>query len=204
MAAGDALVLLDDFNRANGGIGANWGDLFSGTPGLSIISNRAGTASSGAISYWNVSTFGPDVEVAVDVPVVALFFWVHFRITNPGVNASLDGYEVGWQNGDFFVYRIDNGGFTTLDSQPGTISNGDKLMGRAVGDSIECWKYSGSAWSLVASATDATYSTAGYIGLESGDPGVRFDNYSGGTIAAASTSDRVDDPILRGVMRGVR
>ncbi len=58
--------ILDDFNRANGPVGANWsGD----TAGYAIVANQLDVGSSEDI-YWNVTSFGVDQEVFVTLATI--------------------------------------------------------------------------------------------------------------------------------------
>lgn len=58
--------ILDDFNRADGPIGANWsGD----TAGYAIAANQLDVGASEDI-YWNVSPFGADQEVFVTLATI--------------------------------------------------------------------------------------------------------------------------------------
>jgi glucose/arabinose dehydrogenase/chitodextrinase len=57
--------VLDNFNRANGAIGANWTGV---TTGLSISSNRlAQAASTTSFPVWSSATFGPEQEAYVTI-----------------------------------------------------------------------------------------------------------------------------------------
>lgn len=186
MAAGDALVLRDDFNRANGAIGANWSALFSGFGQLTISSNAAIGTFSGLLSYWNGATFGPDVEVAIDVVGTNPPLWVYLRMINPG-GASVSGYECGYDGSNWMIARVTNAVFTTIATVSGSLASGDKLMGRAVGSTIEVYQFTGGSWVLRTSVTDATYSAAGYAGIESDSTG-GADAFYAGTISGAAAA----------------
>ena len=62
--------MLDNFNRANGSVGANWTVLkFGSFAAMNISAGVAVNASSSlyAWNYWNVASFGPDVEAYATV-----------------------------------------------------------------------------------------------------------------------------------------
>ena len=61
--AGPTTPVLDDFNRANGGVGANWSLIKpSGFAAMKIVGNAAADNSTSqfAWDYWNASSFGPE------------------------------------------------------------------------------------------------------------------------------------------------
>jgi hypothetical protein len=85
--------------------------------------------------------------------------------------------------------RVDGGSSTTLGATAAqTVSVGDKLGIRAIGSTIEAWYYDSSAgtWSFLFSRTDSTYSSAGYIAMES--RGSALDDFGGGTANTSSFS----------------
>lgn len=178
--------ILDNFNRADGALGANWGGkLFSGdSGGCTVVSNQASCTASQS-DYWSASTFGPDCEVYATLPSTAgPFGGIFARAINPGTG-TFCAYEVYiYQPGSVLqVYRIDNGTYNQLGADIAqTISNGDSAGIEIIGSTITVYyKVGAGAWASVGSRTDATYSGAGYIGIE-GDGGTfPFENFGGGT-----------------------
>lgn len=62
-------TLVDDFNRADGNVGAGWAHISSGsdsTSGMTIASNQVSNAAVDVSSYRFSDTFGEEQEVALD------------------------------------------------------------------------------------------------------------------------------------------
>lgn len=182
--------VLDNFNRANEGPppSTNWTDsIISGDGGIQVASNTGfGNTSPGVNSaFWNVSTFGPDCEAYVTfaVDVVPLDFGgVMARVQGAGT-ATSDGYyaqfyETGQQ---LFIKRIDNGVETVIHTVNSfNPASGDSIGLSAIGTSIELWyKVGAGAWTSKGSVTDATYGSAGHIGMVIGDQN-RLEDFGGG------------------------
>lgn len=188
-------AVLDNFNRADGALGANWGGkLFSGNSGgCTVVSNRAQCTGSQS-DYWSAATFGPDCEVHATFPNLFNFgpVGLFLRVSSPGT-ASFTGYEVyAYPIGALIqVYRIDNGSYVQLGSDISqSLSDGDSVGMEMIGDTIQVYYKSGAgAWSAVGPTfTDSTYTGAGYLGME-GDGGgsLSIENFGGGVIASGPT-----------------
>jgi hypothetical protein len=198
-APGPLTPLLDDFNRPDntGPPSANWSHLPVGSAGATnnlLISSQQVTGMTGGSNgdYWNVAQYGPDSEAwitvvakpTLDQSVVALFV----RLQNPGLSNS-SGYQAiyTFRSSGADQYRIvtrTNGGIAaTLASQTGpTLKAGDRLLLRAIGSTIELWRFSLGSWTLLLSATDTTYKGAGYVALSAANNVVQVDNFGGGTL----------------------
>jgi streptogramin lyase len=197
-AAGPLTLLLDNFARPNntGPPGPNWTHMVvsssSSTNDL-FITNQQVTGRSGSnADYWNPQTFGPNSEAWVTVavkpnidldPVV-----LGLRFQNPGAtNAS--GYQAYYiyrsrQADQYKIISRTNGTTsTTLASVNGpTLNPGDQLLFRAIGTTLELWRFDAGAWTRLLSATDSTYQNAGYLNLTARDGAVRLTNFGGGTL----------------------
>jgi hypothetical protein len=187
---------LDNFNRANGTLGSNWGGVIfnTGNTALEIRSQHAaGVTSSYNSNYWSASQMGPDAEVYADVPTVTAnndFIYVMLRITQP--NGGGNGYRVrvDKQSGTdvISIQRVDNATSTTLGATfSQEVSNGDAIGLRAVGTTLTAYyKPASGSWVALGSRTDSTYTTAGYIGLGVYGSTGRLDNFGGGTKVASN------------------
>lgn len=172
--------VLDDFNRANGSLGANWSVLV-GDP-FEIASNRVVNSSGNANSaYWNSAIPGGDCEAFItfvqrDSNDEALLF---VAMSSPG--ASWNGYAIGINPPQ--IYRVDGGSRTEIGSSISgvTVGDGDSIGIRFGSGQIQYHFKNGSdPWALVGVATDSTYSAAGFIGfLTDDDDGWEFDNFGG-------------------------
>jgi hypothetical protein len=197
-APGPLTGLLDSFQRPdNGGPpGPGWTHMVvsssSSTNDLYVVNQQVtGKAGSNA-DYWNPQTYGPNSEVWVTVaakpnvdldPVV-----LGLRFQNPGAsNAS--GYQAYYiyrssQPDQYkIVVRTNGTTSTTLASSSGpTLNPGDELLFRAIGTTLELWRFDAGAWSKILTASDSTYQGAGYLDLTARDSAVRLTNFGGGTL----------------------
>lgn len=198
-------TVLDNFDRANGALGANWGTLASFNV-YAVASNVASVSVSGENgNYWSAATFGPDVEV-----------WQTVVSINSGANSSnglearlssptglRNGYHLDWaHDGTFQLYRVDAGGYTAIGTGTTVTHAANVKIGLScVGNVITGYADTGGGWTQKVQTTDNTYSGAGYIALHSyNDGGVATtsDNFGGGTVVAATTSLIVPRKTWRG------
>lgn len=196
-------ALLDNFNRANESpMVGNWTyPIFSGEDALFLVSNAVTRQPSFVgNAYWNAATFGADCEVWCTWPTVpgtdGELVTIFARLT--GINASTSGYgfrliKLGGTD-TCRLRRWDPGSATTLADFSYEISSGDSMALACIGNRIEAWGMaSGGSWTLIGTATDSTYSQAGYIGWEHAlGAGVAIgDDFGGGTITQASARDPI-------------
>ena len=194
-------IVLDNFDRVDGGLGLNWG---GATGGYSIVSNSVDVGAGNAI-LWNQTAFGVEQEVfvtltnvdtsrgeqdlllksqsattALDGVIEVLYDGRRNRVQvwtfSPAQNWVQRGANipVTFENGDQFGAR------TTVDGQVEVYRNGLLLATRDV-----------SEWTFAANG--------GYIGLwfVNADQAV-LDDFGGGTVGtgatgASSGADRVAD-----------
>lgn len=121
MAFGDYATLQDSFDRANEGPppSSSWTNI---TNGLKVVSNVAAgnAASANNISFWNVTTFGADVETYATISTKGgtnQTSEVYARMTTLD-SGTMDGYMVRMNPASgtdaIGIYRIDNGTATAL------------------------------------------------------------------------------------------
>lgn len=200
--------ILDDFNRANGGLGANWTWPADGTGAneptinTNVVIGPSGVFSS---AYYNVATSGPDQEVYCILPG-ASFVSVSLmtRIQNAGLGTycsyfcdfdSAGGIDLSRN------YNNSNSGVLYTVSRNATPNDGIGLRTLTVGGDIvnEIWLGGGGgAYSLLGSYTDvgavATFpllANAGYPGFRQWGNGATtrsIDNFGGGTVVPISAS----------------
>ena len=197
--------VLDDFNRANEGPppSASWTDTWLTGSGLTVNTNQCATNGGTTLkdSYWNVSTFGPDAEAFVTIATIPTTdgdsIRLGIRLAQPGAT-TVDGYLAMWQwiagaGADRVrLFRLDNGAATELGTGVDlNMSAGDKLGMETIGSTIKVYTKSGAgAWTERRSETDATYSAAGFIGLQFIRTVFRCDDFGGGTVAGAAPPQR--------------
>ena len=178
--------ILDNFNRAPAGSPPYLGSNYSG--GLTISSNQVVTTNSstdvGAV--WNVSTFGPDCEVYVDITAMptsgGAFLCLRSDIT---YNNS---YLVEVVPTFVVVGKLVSGSFTQIGSNINvTFSAGDSFGASMIGNTITVYRKTSGSWASIGSVTDSTYTSAGYIALGiDTDASVILDNFGGGTYASSA------------------
>jgi hypothetical protein len=190
---------LDDFNRADGALGANWtGGFFADSSNLTIVSNAAKSAGAAfGGSSWNTQK-GADLEI-----------WGILQTTLAGGSTTelwlepLDSQSSGSPNGFGLVaagtgsankglrlFRFDAGTPSAALIQDTTITwaAGDGFGFSRVGTTFTMYRLpSGGAWAQVSTtATDSNYATALFLGAESSSnsPEAAFDTFGGGTLGS--------------------
>ena len=194
VVAGSSLApttpVLDDFNRANGGAGANWSLIRStGFASMNVSGNAAVDSSSTqfAWNYWSSASFGPDCEAYVTVSSHGATDTIRIGARVSSFGTTHQGYYVAVSStGAWSIIRIDNGISTTLASGvTQALGSGDKLAIRIVGAMITALHYTGgSGWQQVLSY-DSSNDTIRYLGASS--LAVEFktstlDDFGGGTL----------------------
>lgn len=177
--------VLDDFNRANENPLSNgtWaGNIFGDTAACKLDTNEATAAAPFASSRWSAATFGPDIEVYTDIELLSQNTGVIWRVTNPG--ASVNGYEAIYFPAESVVrvYKIVSGVETQIGADIAqAFSVGDGLGAAMAGTGITIYRRSSGVWGSIATRTDGTNTTAGYLAVAI-DTGTYIDNFGGGTL----------------------
>lgn len=157
---------------------------------MQVLSNQlAGTGipSSGYIP----TNYGANCEawVTVSAEPTADFdtMEIFARCLNPSTT-NLNGYRVALYHvgagHQLAVTREDNDVATTLDDQPCTFTNGDKIGISCIDNLISGYVFHAGVWTRVSQATDTKYLSPGVIGLamDSANPTTSiFDDFGGGT-----------------------
>ena len=180
-----AATVSDNFNRANGPLGANWTTV-TGTAAPAIVSNtlRAGTASRVNSAYWSASTFGNDQFAQASLPNSSASQY------GPGIAVRLSssqGYFLWYGNSPNTVslWRMDSATSWTQLKQSAALTvtpSSDVWKIQAVGSTISGYQNG----NLVVQATDTK--------ITSGSPGVwlyyasnQIGNWSGGDVTTPAT-----------------
>lgn len=179
-------IASDGFNRADGGLGANWTatkDFFGTTAVLQIVSNQAAGDAGGnwPLSIWTADSFPDDQYCQATYAGGTTFVTVFVRAAANGSN-HLTGYGFYFRLSDH-AWGLDrfNGDSTAthLQSGIGSFSAGDVLRIEAVGTEISAF-INGAPF---ASGTDSTY-TSGSAGLGITGSDAQADDWSAGSMAA--------------------
>lgn len=177
-------AVRDDFNRANElPLAPPWEALDVGIWTPQRLSSNATThgVGSSSMSYWSVQKFdGDDAEcwataIGGNANGTA---WGIGLFSTVGGSHTVAGYrfrvEIGI-GGTYRLQRWDAGGAVTLATASGFTGGPRRVLIRRSGSDVEAWVTDSgsdpSAWSLVASATDTTYTTGLYPSLGNTDNG---------------------------------
>lgn len=185
-------IASDDFNRADGDVGANWTALTaagSATNKPDVSSNKLKPQASGEdeVCYYSASNFDMDQfsQATFSTVTTASYTGLAIRCTK-GDTATEDdylSYEKNATNTSQIVNHYDNGIYRTLGSYAGGFSNGDVLRVEAEGCQIRC--YQNGVLRITVNDVDVpTYRNFDQSGLLY--PGVKF-------AESATTNERIDD-----------
>jgi RHS repeat-associated protein len=185
-----SIGILDNFNRANGGIGTNWA---GSTGGYSIAGNQLDIGT-GADIYWSPVSFGADQEAYVTITTIdgaaSEFGLILKAQSNAGRDPGLievlyDPYDT--TNGEVQVWTWNGtwqqiGGGTQT-----TFVNGDRLGARARPDGqIEVYR-NGTLLTTRDVSGWAYAGNGGYIGMWTVGAGSGvLDDFGGGTYAGCN------------------
>lgn len=189
-------TVTDDFNRADGGLGANWDSSTASDAVPAISSNKCVGVGALSGSGRTAESFGNDQYASFEVPgSVASGHWVGVVVRRTAVDHGASLYVgIYFNNGGTPVLQLykrgpGGGSFVQLGSTftlPGALSAGDVLKLSAVGTALDLSVNGVSKISL----TDSTFS--------SGQPGVLFagggdavDNWVGSDVFSHPTSQGV-------------
>jgi hypothetical protein len=183
--------VLDDFNRADGGLGANWDTWWAFSAG-SIVGNKFESTTASPGGYWNPTTFGDYQDCYIDYvsgtyPSIILGVMIQ---SNAGVNGYLG--VVSFVSGTQFSYGI------YVDFAPQVTGNVDygatvtRWWLRAGGGVITLYAFANSVWNFVDSYADATY-VSGNLAFVADTPSstAYLDNFGGGGAQERVDSDTI-------------
>lgn len=196
-----APALISDFTGSDENPlseGGNWAKLNSSGNDLKRVSNAITAAFGSGKAYWTPSNFGPDLEAYVTLVTSVLVYpavGISFRIQGEGGANTWDGYEVRASGNGVStdIQRITDAVGTTIGSGSASSNwaSGDKLGVRCVGTTIEVYRMANgeSEWRFICSATDATYASAGKVGLLAGSGSIVVDDFYCATDSNLFTKD---------------
>lgn len=185
-----ATPIVEDANRANQPLNTGaWAELDYAVNPLAIDTSRIG-GSNFAGSYLTAPVADPTQEIYASVPViggggVSLFL----RIGEPAHTGLMFAYLVYWDGfGAVELYRMDPGNsFVLLQSFPIVLAAGDRIGARIVGDQLSSWhKPLDKGWRKLATVTDDTYSSGGYLAWYLESSTTRLDDLGGGSFTDPS------------------
>jgi len=164
----------DNFNRANGGLGANWTTAY-GTA-FAIASNQVTATNSGQGAFWSATTFSADQFSEANVSPASGFAGPTVRMVAPG-----NGYICLEQFNSLGIFKLTTGNAgSALASSAPTTSAFDTVRLEVSGNSLTC-RMNGPSGASIITASDATYSS-GSPGFSTFVTGAAVDNWNGGNL----------------------
>ncbi|HXL23027.1 MAG TPA: hypothetical protein VOA78_11215 [Candidatus Dormibacteraeota bacterium] len=170
----------DNFNRANGAIGANF-TVTNG--GINVASNAIqGTAAGNNVAFWIPNSFFSDQFA--EAMVASLNGTTDFIGPSVRVSPGSNWYSCFENSTTVFIQKEVTGGFTNITSAASTGAIGDILRLEAQGSTLTCYKNG----AVILTITDTS--------LLSGSPGMQLsgnvatlDNWTGGNLHPLSQLD---------------
>lgn len=172
-----ASLFADDFNRADGALGANWTSLAAaGT----IVSNQYAPAAADSLDYWNGGT--PPADCYAQCAASAVVASTSYGGLILRVDTTLfNFYGCTWNTSGMRIQRFTAGVATNIDGGSLTApTNGQVIRLTMVGTLLALY-YDRV---LISTATDATYSAAGRSGVLARGTTNRQDDFETGTLTA--------------------
>lgn len=173
---------------------------------LRLVSNEIARSSTTAgktnwMSYYDISTFGPDSEVYAvlgTLPGGTGSVSLTARIRDPGA-AGVDFYQASYTVGTGWrAFRVTNNVYVQLGSTVGSpaMSAGDSIglevTGTGATVTVRVLHKTGGSWSEIISTGDTSVdriTVAGYLGAEFNEATARMDDFSGGTVVVGYSLD---------------
>lgn len=192
---GNALDLLDDFNRADQNpIAGNWTNkVYTTSADMKILSNQIAPVASNASAYWNTRQFSGVVGVQFKITAMAsTSAQLQYALNNPGTSNRTQYYmSVGMTF--IRIVRTDLSGDTTIGADfSHTHANGDIYKVTFDGTTHTVYKNGAFAFSR----TDSTYSSTGYIGVGCSSNAIRLDDFYGGEVSNSGRPGIYSERIL--------
>lgn len=202
--------ITDDFNRADGAMGSNWGNWRTGSSQPTILGNKITSTGVGGFRRiavrWAVQQLGPDVRM-----LVKLINWggsidnaeldILLRASTTDVDtASYYGFQFSDSNNAINYYNAGAFVSTLVSDNLVTFSSGDILGAFCIGSNFKMTKNG----VIILSTTNASITTAGWAALEltmSTDNGSALDDFAVGTLRKAAPSSVVRQPQKRMAFR---
>jgi hypothetical protein len=181
-----ALPATDDFNRADGGLGANW-TTGNGTPG--IVSNQSkGGGSASNDAYWSADVFDDGQYSQAKV-----YGGVN-KDCGPTARASgTSRYLVATQPSSVILYRSTGESYVQVQNLSSSAVDGDVIRVEAESTTLRVYK---NAVQIGTDAADANFAS-GSAGLWSYASNPILDDWEGGNLAYTPGAVGVDRMNLR-------
>lgn len=207
--------VLDDFNRANGTLGANW-TTQGGAAAPAIVSNQlsSGTNTYASAIWTSGATFADPQEVFVTLVTKpsgnltnGLWVGVFRSAGSMSDSVNYDGYEFDCLTGSgttsrFSLWRVSDGAYTqVVANTDSTFNAGDAIMLTAAGGVVSGYRRLSGAWDStpIVTYTDGTPLTGAgrlYTGITDTASGAgRLDDFGGGTTTGGGGGSTIVSPL---------
>lgn len=168
-----AATILDDFNRSDGSLGANWTivDVIGASNPMVVSGNQAKLPDSaaGTAQTWNDETFGANYELSVTIGVIDPDAWIYLLSQVPSANpGSYTGYLVRLAETDAdtmtaVVFRGNSGSYTTVGTTGGfAFETGDVITFKKQGANVYIQRDGVTQDSFT---DDDPLTSSGYVGM---------------------------------------
>ena len=181
---------LDNFNRANGGLGSNWIGL-TDQSFFKISSNRVDVQLGGAV-IWNQSSFGTSQAAFVTLSTIDSNSPSQGVLLKVQSGGSPDGgaisvvYDALARAVRVSALRLNMPTWTLYANTPATFANGDKLGGCVLADgTVRIYKNNAKIATVTLNAADKSFFSGkgGKVGLWAvAAPNAFLDDFGGGTV----------------------
>jgi hypothetical protein len=189
-------ALLDNFNRANGGLGSNWAGL-TGQTFYKITSNRVDVQLGGPV-VWKPTSFGVNQAAFVTLstldagsPSQGVLLKVQSG-TIPNAGAIAVVYDNLAKTVRVSTLRLNTPTWTVYGNTPATFANGDKLVGCVQANgTVRVYQNNTLLTTVTLNAADQGFFNAkgGKIGLWTvAAPNAFFDDFGGGALTGVSSA----------------
>jgi large repetitive protein len=188
--------LLDNFNRANGGLGSQWAGATSQSF-YKVANNQVDVQLGGPVA-WKPTIFGPNQAVFVTLSTLdgaSLSQGVLLKVqsgTLPNAGAIAVVYDSLAQAVRVSTLRLNTPTWTPYPNTPVTFANGDKLGGCVKADGrVRIYKNNSLLTTVTLNAADQSFFNAkgGKIGLWTlAAPNAFLDDFGGGALDGFSTA----------------
>ena len=182
--------LLDNFNRANGGLGSNWAGLTNQTF-YKIAGNKVDVQLGGAV-LWNPTSFGTSQAAFVTLSTIdnaSPSQGVLLKVQTGSIpNAGAIGVIYTKLNNTVRVatLRLNDPTWTVYSMVPAAFANGDKLGGCVLADgTVRIYKNNTLISTVTLNAADKSFfnGKGGKVGLWTvAAPNAFFDDFGGGSV----------------------
>ena len=176
--------VLDNFNRSNGGVGANWSGT---TANFAVASNHLTLSSTGENMYWNVASFDPDQEAYVTIATIdgssQVGLTLKRQTSDPADGILLIVYKAADAHIQILSYDSIHGLVQRGSNVDITFEAGDVMGVKArANGAVEIYK-NDVLWSIQSAADWAFMTEGGYIGLiTAATSSTVLDDFGGGNI----------------------